>query len=65
MNLTLQEMKIMEQLLDNRLNASYDPEIEELSHKFKREINNRLHRFNQVAQLGRLEHEIKERYGVR
>lgn len=47
MNLELSELKIIEQLLQNRLNASFEAQIVELLHKVRKEIdksNNRIER---------------------
>lgn len=39
MNLNLRELEIIHRLLQNRLNADYDPEIDELSEKIRMEIS--------------------------
>ncbi|MCI9080595.1 MAG: hypothetical protein HFH68_17095 [Lachnospiraceae bacterium] len=39
MKLSLTELQIIERLLLNRLNAAYDPKVEELLCKVRKEIN--------------------------
>lgn len=38
MNFNLSELEIIERLLQNRLNADYDPEVAELHEKVKKRI---------------------------
>lgn len=38
MNLNLSELKIIERLLENRINAAYDIDVDELLHKVRKEI---------------------------
>lgn len=40
MKFNLQELKIIERLLSNRINVDYDPDIENLLYKVRNEINN-------------------------
>lgn len=39
MDLNLKQLEIIRKLLQNRLNADYDPEIDELSEKIRTEIS--------------------------
>lgn len=65
MNLNLKELEIIHRLLQNRLNADYDSEIEELSRKFKQEIRTETNRFNQLSKLEDLGYEVEKRYSIR
>lgn len=65
MNLNLRELEIIHRLLQNRLNANYDPEIEELSHKFNQEIRTETNRFNLLSKLEDLGYEVEKRYSIR
>lgn len=50
MNLTTNELKIIERLLFNRLNADFDPDADELLHKIRKELNERNYQFNRVTE---------------
>lgn len=38
MNFSLWELELIERLLSNRVNADFDPNVEELLHKVRKEI---------------------------
>lgn len=46
MNLTINELRIIERLLSNHLNADFEPNTNELLHKIRKEINERNYQFN-------------------
>lgn len=46
MNITINELRIIERLLSNRLNADFEPDVDELLYKVKKEIRERNHQFN-------------------
>lgn len=48
MNLNLQELKIIERLLSNRINADYDPDVDRLLCKIRKEINVINHQINRT-----------------
>lgn len=50
MKLTTNELKIIERLLSNRLNADFDPDVDELLHKVRKEINKRNYQFNRTME---------------
>lgn len=50
MKLNLRELKIMERLLSNRINADFDPDIDRLLCKIRREINNISHQINRTIE---------------
>ena len=53
MNLSTSELMVIERLLENRIRAYRDPEIEEILHKIRVEINQRNYQFNRSAEWGR------------
>lgn len=48
--LTTSELQIIERLLSNCLNADFDPDVDELLHKVRKEINERNHQFNRTME---------------
>lgn len=50
MKLTANELQIIERLLSNRLNADFDPDVDELLHKVRKEINERNNQFNRTME---------------
>lgn len=50
MNFNLSELQIIERLLSNRLNADFDPEVDELLHKVKKQINNISYQINRTME---------------
>ena len=50
MKLNLHELKIIERLLSNRINADYDPDIERLIFKIRKEINDISHQINRTIE---------------
>lgn len=50
MKLTTNELQIIERLLSNRLNADFDPDVDELLHKVRKEINERNHQFSRTME---------------
>lgn len=48
MRLATYELRILERLLSNRLNADFDPDIEGLLQKIIKEINDRDDQFDEV-----------------
>lgn len=50
MKLTTSELQIIERLLSNRLNADFDPDVNELLHKVRKEINERKYQFNRATE---------------
>lgn len=50
MKLNLQELKIIERLLSNRINADFDPDIDRLLCKIRKEINDINHQINRITQ---------------
>ncbi len=48
MKFNLCELKTIEQLLSNRINADYDPDIDRLLCKIRKEINDINHKINQT-----------------
>lgn len=48
MKLTTNELQIIERLLSNRLNADFDPDVDELLHKVIKEINERNYQLNRT-----------------
>ncbi len=50
MKLTTNELQIIERLLSNRLNTDFDPDVDELWHKVRKEINERNHQFNRALE---------------
>ncbi len=50
MKLTTSELQIIERLLSNCLNADFDPDVDELLHKVRKEINERNHQFNRTME---------------
>lgn len=50
MKLNLRELKIMERLLSNRINAGYDPDVARLLCEIRKEINNISHQINQTIE---------------
>lgn len=52
MRLSTNELMIVERLLQNRINADYNPEIEEILHKVRTEINKRTREFNRAENKG-------------
>lgn len=51
MTFSLKELEMIERLLSNRMNADFDPDVKELLHKVRKEINDRKHSFNQQMEL--------------
>jgi len=49
----LQELKIIERLLTNRINADYDPDIDRLLCKIRKEINDIRHQINRTIEWSR------------
>ena len=41
MKISMEELKVIEQLLSNRMNAGYDPNVEKLLSKVRKEIDDR------------------------
>lgn len=52
MKFNLEELKIIERLLQNRLNADFDPQIDELLHKVRKNINDINYRINRTMEWG-------------
>lgn len=50
MKLTTNKLQIIERLLSNRLNADFDPDIDELLHEVRKEINKRNYQFNRTME---------------
>lgn len=50
MKLSTSELQIIERLLSNRLNADFDPDVDELLHKVRKEISNRNYQFNKTME---------------
>lgn len=50
MKLNLQELKMIERLLSNRINADYDPDIDGLLCKIRKEINDISHQINRTME---------------
>lgn len=50
MKLTTNELHIIERLFSNRLNADFDPDIDGLLHKVRKEINERNHQINRMME---------------
>lgn len=50
MKFNLQELEIIERLLTNRINAGFDPDVENLLHKVRKEINEIKHQINRVTE---------------
>lgn len=50
MNITINELRIIERLLSNRLNADFDPDTDELLNKIRKEINERNRQFNRQTE---------------
>ncbi len=50
MRLNLSELKIIERLLSNRLNADFDPEVDDLLHKVRKEINDTNYQINRTME---------------
>lgn len=48
MKLNLQELKIIERLCSNRINADYDPDIDRLLCKIRKEINDISHQIDRT-----------------
>lgn len=48
MKLTTNELQIIERLLSNRLNADFAPDVDELLHKVRKEINERNYQINRT-----------------
>ena len=46
MKFSTSELQIIEHLLSNRLNAYFDPDVDELLHKVRKEINERNRQIN-------------------
>ena len=46
MRLNLRELQTIERLLSNRLNADFDPEVDELLHKVRKQINDMNYQIN-------------------
>lgn len=42
MKLTTNELQIIERLLSNRLNADFEPDVDELLHKIRKEISEKI-----------------------
>lgn len=55
MKLNLQELKIIERLLSNRINADYDPDIDRLLCKIRKEINDINYQIDQTIDWSRKE----------
>lgn len=45
MKFSLWELKMIERLLSNRVNADFDPDVRGLLHKVRKEINDRKRNF--------------------
>lgn len=50
MKLTANELQIIERLLSNRLNADFEPDVDELLHKVRKEINERNYQINRTME---------------
>ena len=50
MKLTTNELQIVERLLSNRLNADFEPDVDELLHKVRKEISERNYQFNRTME---------------
>ena len=50
MKLNLWELKIIERLLSNRINAEFDPDIDRLLCKIRKEINDISHQINRTIE---------------
>ncbi len=55
MKLNLQELKIIERLLSNRINADYDTDIDRLLCKIRKEINDISNQINRTIEWSRKE----------
>lgn len=49
MKLSLYELKIIERLLSNRLNADFDNDVGDLLHKVRKEISDMSHQINRTV----------------
>ena len=58
MKLNLCELKIMERLLSNRINADYDPDVDRLLCKIRKEINDITYRINRTMEWGGKENNL-------
>ena len=53
MNLETSELRIIERLLSNRLNADFDHDTDKLLHKIRKEISERNYQFNRLTEWSR------------
>lgn len=56
MKFNLSELQIIERLLSNRLNADFDPEVEELLHKVRKQINDINYQINRTMEWANNNH---------
>lgn len=50
MKLTTNELNIIERLLSNRLNADFDPDVNELLYKVRKKISEMEYQFNRTME---------------
>lgn len=50
MKFNLSELKIIEKLLSNRLNADFDQDVDELLHKVRKQINDINYQINRTTE---------------